>query len=320
MIVTFLVALTPPILNYSFTIMSHIAVALLLIYSYRKIRSLNPNTNFWLLGLALAFLPWLHWKQVFSLGALTIFLIYQFYKNQDKIIWKKILMTGLLIIFSLISMAIKNKLLYNSYLPNAAVSDPSYWGYGQFTINGLFGQLADRSVGLFIYNPLFILIISGFYYIWRRGLKKDIFWIIFIFSSVYLLNGLVKIWGGGYAYAPNRYIIDILPFLSIPLFFTWLSCRNRLVKILLGTLSLAWSMFFLISPQRFYPLIPYKNCIFVRISYSKYNFLNLDLNNYFPNLFRPQMQDWLLLIFWSIIVFILNYFLIRFFSIKKKTI
>src|SRR5262249_14926708 len=78
-------AFTVPMLPYSFLIFPELPAALLVIYAFRRIWL--GQTNFWRLlvvGLCIAFLPWLHYRFIPVSAALFAYFVYRLYKQKER--------------------------------------------------------------------------------------------------------------------------------------------------------------------------------------------------------------------------------------------
>ncbi len=79
--------------------------------------------------------------------------------------------------------------------------------------------------GFFIYSPILLLAIPGLYYLYRENRKKAGF-IISIFLAFVLFNATYVTWYGGAVFG-SRYLLAVIPFLSLPLGYTLDSLWDR---------------------------------------------------------------------------------------------
>ncbi|MGD1993862.1 MAG: hypothetical protein PVI59_11775 [Anaerolineae bacterium] len=73
--------------------------------------------------------------------------------------------------------------------------------------------------GLFFVSPFLLLGAPGFFYFWRERRYRPEFWVCLTsVVSFFLINSASVVWWGGYAVGP-RYIIPMLPFLTLSIIF-----------------------------------------------------------------------------------------------------
>jgi hypothetical protein len=81
--------------------------------------------------------------------------------------------------------------------------------------------------GLFIYYPVLILSIPGFYYMYKK-FKHETILFIFIFLAILIINSLwYTLWWAGSSFGP-RHLTMVIPFLILPIIFT----LNKNIKII----------------------------------------------------------------------------------------
>ena len=158
--------------------------------------------------------------------------MYRFILQKISILFVPILAVGFLL------------LAYNyAFFQNLFAFPEDYWiGYdgqavsslSQFSTplwTGLQGLLISSSRGLFLFSPIVLLALPGFYL-----LAKTWKWEALLFASVFLGDLLTysawDLWNGGASFGPG-FLVPAIPFLVIPLFafveFALLSC-SAIVK------------------------------------------------------------------------------------------
>jgi hypothetical protein len=80
---------------------------------------------------------------------------------------------------------------------------------------GLFGLLFSPGRGLFIYSPVLVLSIPGFYYFFKSN-KEEAILCILSFLVILLFYSTYTWWHGGLAYGP-RFLTDVIPVFVLPI-------------------------------------------------------------------------------------------------------
>jgi hypothetical protein len=80
---------------------------------------------------------------------------------------------------------------------------------------GLYGLLFSPERGLFIYSPILILSIPGFFYFFKSDKEEAILFSL-VFLSILLFYSTYTWWHGGLSFGP-RYLTDVLPAFVLPL-------------------------------------------------------------------------------------------------------
>jgi len=220
-----------PFLFYHFQIITEIPAALLAIYAYRLIMSKNttPYTLSALFTISFV-LPWIHIKYVllaFCLILCSSFII----RNQFKT-W--VLGIPFILNFALIPMYYS--IYFNDPLFLFKIHDSGLplW----LVWKGLLGLFFDQEFGLFFQAPIWTIFLSGIVLGLRSSEeKKYMIGFLLIFGLYWIACGSYKAWHGGWSF-PTRYLIPVLPFLSIPMAFCLKNIRlgfqKGLVLVLCG--------------------------------------------------------------------------------------
>jgi hypothetical protein len=82
-------------------------------------------------------------------------------------------------------------------------------------IVGLFGLLFSPGRGLFVYSPVLVLSIPGFYYFFKSNKEESILCIL-SFLVILLFYSSYTWWHGGLSYGP-RFLTDIIPVFVLPI-------------------------------------------------------------------------------------------------------
>ena len=185
----------------------------------------KSETNFFniaIVGALLGFLPFLKTAYfVFPVILLPIMILILFNSKHRKEIL--VILTSFSIIF----------ILYLSYLeiaiPASSETESGFGGTYNYLIQdqiarafeaiekiqkGLANLLFGRSYGLFVFSPIALVSLFGFKYLWKNNKGLTISIIVSTFMFI-LAHSLVIPYAAGWT-APSRYLLPILPLLSIP--------------------------------------------------------------------------------------------------------
>lgn len=108
-------------------------------------------------------------------------------------------------------------------------------------LEALWGITFSSYRGLFFLSPFLLLGIPGFWYWWKSGKHRPVWWLsIWAVLSFILFNSSSIMWQGGYSIGP-RYLIPMLPFLMLGLAAFIYRCGDkRWLQFLIGILGV-WS-------------------------------------------------------------------------------
>jgi len=190
--------LTLPLAQYSLLIFPEIMAGLLIIYILRKTFLSNKLT----LGSALliGLLPWIHLR---FLTVSIFFILFWLSKSLRKSAKTLVLPLILVLLYFLTNFAVFGGFDINKSFMNAASV------YSGDIISNVINLLVDRQYGLISNNPMFILVIPGMYFWFRRSRGKAIT-ILLLIGSVLAPFINSNDWHGGFA-PPGRYLVAIIP-------------------------------------------------------------------------------------------------------------
>ena len=104
----------------------------------------------------------------------------------------------------------------------------------------IWGITFSKFRGLFVLSPLLLLAWPGFLLWWRSGEHRSEFWVALTsVGAMFLFNSSSIMWWGGFAVGP-RYLLPMLPFVSLPMIFIF----RRSAPVWMDVLSIilaAWS-------------------------------------------------------------------------------
>jgi len=96
--------------------------------------------------------------------------------------------------------------------------------------------------GLFVLSPLLLLAVPGFILWYRSGEHRPEFWVTLISVVVmFLFNSSSIMWWGGFAVGP-RYLLPMLPFMTLPIVFVFREWGDQMWMRGLSTLLFACSL------------------------------------------------------------------------------
>ena len=288
--IAFLTAFCSPILFYSNQIFTEIPTALIMIYILRRYSKKSQFQNLYsllLVSAGIAFLPWLHFKYVLFSFIISLFLMKKFMRLRTK----KIIMISFFLptLFSLILLGVYQ-----------LIGVPIVHSHAGFrlsvnAINGLLGLLFDQEFGLLIYSPIFIFAILGLSKLYRN--RKDIFYFIIINSlGIYFVSGFYEHWHGGWC-PPSRYLIPVIPLISILLFSVIQNYKSNIFKWVFRLIlcyNLLSSLILWYKPMLLWNYGDGSSRLFEYYS----NFFKLNLSKCFPSFIKPDISSYLLLLFW----------------------
>jgi hypothetical protein len=165
-IAAFALALSPPLLLYTFQIYPELPAALGLLYACRKLLMEDTPTprGVFAAAVVLAFLPWLHQKYSVTAAALGLMAAVRFLRDK-KARSANIVKLGLL--FAPVVVSAFSILVYTHALTGSILPDATFRAVGRTSFNprnmpcGLLGLLFDAENGLFVYAPLYLLALVG---------------------------------------------------------------------------------------------------------------------------------------------------------------
>lgn len=245
-----LIALTNPILSYSFLIFPELPAALLTLYAFRRL--LMP-TNTWLqglaIGLAIAALPWLHARLALVAVALGIMLLVRAGQGRVRL---PLLLTLAPPALSALGLVAFYWYFYGRPWPNTqdhAGLTTSLQGWS----TGLVGLLMDQQWGLLLTAPIYVLVGAGLIALGR--VRVDILvWLSVVILPYVGLIGAYNQWWGEWC-PPARYLTPIIPLAAAPLAALWVQDRTRITTVLVALLAVPSVLvmgLFLANPRLMY--------------------------------------------------------------------
>jgi streptogramin lyase len=268
------VAFSNPVMSYSYLIFTELPVGLLLIYAVRRLArgwGANRPGHLLLVGVCIAYMPWLAWRCVLIAGPLLLYALIQWGRDRRArttgakdgapaeaalprrntgqpwtvgvLLAPVVLSAGLLGGYHLF--------LYGRLLPELSVPElgnrsPFHWPWAggedlaQFARTA-FALLFDRQMGLLIFAPIYLLAAVGLIALFqsRRPADRRLLAVLGLVALPYL--GLItafEFWNGLWC-PPARYLLTLAPLLAAPLAMSLAALAGSwLYKLLYALLAL----------------------------------------------------------------------------------
>jgi len=226
-----LVAFSPPLLHYAGLVFTEVPAALIAAWTLREGLREGPlsTRRALVVGLALAFLPWLNVRYAIVAGLIGLFWLSA--RPALRVI-AALVAPGLL---SVAALALYHHALYGFFDPRRV-----YGRQREFALEtlpeGLPGLLLDQEFGLFVYAPVFVLAMPG---LWRLARERPRLAAATgaLVLAVGLTAGSWHMWRGGFN-PPARFLVPIVPALAVGL-AAWMRGRMWVGAALLA----GWSVF-----------------------------------------------------------------------------
>jgi hypothetical protein len=230
---------TTPIVFYSQLIYPEIPVALITIFILRNLefqKEIRP-LHFFLIGTGIAILPWFGIKYI-VLSALLFGVWAAVLLKVKKLpgTWKRTILTLTPIVVSACLYLFYFWSLYGSFSPvsaykGIALDTPSRTGVSSILrtdivefLKRAVGYFLDQRVGIFIYSPILILGIAGFFFLYKKKKKESLLLLAIFFA--YGMFSAYYYWGG-YC-PPGRPLIPVLWILALLLAVSLDENRTRI--------------------------------------------------------------------------------------------
>ena len=338
---------TTPIVFYSQLIYPEIPVALITIFILRNLvfKKTSRTSRLFLTGAGIAILPWFGIKYI-VLSALL-------FGVSTTILWKckKIPGSWERIIHTLIPIVVSASLylfyfwsLWGNFSPvsvykGISLDAPSQSGLSSIMrtdfvefLKRASGYFLDQRVGIFIYSPILILGIAGFFFLFKKKKKES--WLLMTIFFAYGMFSAYYYWGG-YC-PPGRPLIPVLWISALFLAVSLDENRTRIRDVIIRVSTALSFLFAWVALKN--PWILYHEDISSDYSGKAIgsNFLHsisntfIDFQKMIPSFFRTETVNPIPLIFWTTFMILLVVIYItkdkkreaRFISIKmgKQTV
>ena len=173
----------------------------------------------WLVALLIAYLPWLHIKNVAPMLLLTLWYCCTHLRAPFRLRWAPPLS---LVVISLLVFGIYNAYIYGNI--SGPYSAPLIYDLHQFMMI-LLGLHLDQSQGMFIQQPLLLLALLGIAPFWRSHRLGAVF-IALIYFSLIMPNAMFPNWYGGLSFS-GRFAWSSVLLWVFPLAYALKALRKR---------------------------------------------------------------------------------------------
>ena len=242
--------------------------------------------------LSFCLLPWIHIRYLPIAILLYPFFLWRLNKCQKYL--------ALLPLLSIIGYLTFLKITFGSFNPFTPYTLLGHLPPSGHPFQNTINLLIDRQYGLFIYNPLFLFVIPGFF-LWYKKNKISFFLILLIISA-YLFPVILKGTWQGYT-PPGRLLVPILP-LAIPALVFFSKQKNYLFYHLIGVLFYSWGILNMIVALLLPPNHGFvsPNGIAPSLQFLSIQ-ITIDIQSFFPA-FYPTFQFSFLHYLWILVIIV----------------
>lgn len=198
-----------------------------------------------LLGLLLGALVIIHFKSLIIVGPILLILTYKLWKEEQKLPWATILIVALFVGYYFFTL---NQWFGAWNLSSIQDGQP----FDASPIHNIPAMLFDANRGLFVYNPITLMIIFGLP-IWYKLHRSSLLETLLVIGPVAATLAIIPNWNGS-ASPTGRYLIEFLPALVPAIAFGLISLTKIWQKAIVGGLAAAT---FLISLDATLMRFPY---------------------------------------------------------------
>ncbi|MFZ0313067.1 MAG: hypothetical protein WAL85_10215 [Candidatus Korobacteraceae bacterium] len=288
--------LTPPVYIFAQTVFTEIlggAGILWIVLAFLKYRDKAATWHLLQAGILFGVLPWMCIR-FWVLEAPLFLLIAAYIASQQRSAWLRLrsifLLMGLPVVASLAVFAWFDHAHFNTYLPNAGyrilqTSMPQFWHKPYL---GLLGLLFDRSDGLALIAPLYIVGFAGLLLLVRRD-RWGAAALILPFAGYIGFLSFSQYWWGGWNPA-GRYLVSSIVLL-IPAAALALTRRSLWFIAPLALWTLVIDSIFMSDPHSRWPAYYDQSGLVHYLRQNAGGHLSL-LLNVFPNLIKPTARDY----------------------------
>jgi hypothetical protein len=218
----FALALSPPLLPYTYQIYPELPAALFLLYAFRRLL-IEPAPSGWGLlagAFALGALPWLHQKYAVTAALMAVMAAWRVIGTapgrSDRL--ARLFLFASPLVLSALSLTVYNHALTGSVLPDATfrAAGRSAFEPGN-VLTGFLGLFVDAENGLFVYAPLYVLALTGIGRLAFRHREIRSYLLAVVLSYVFVIASFPH-WPGAVS-SVARYILSVAPLAALPLVF-----------------------------------------------------------------------------------------------------
>jgi hypothetical protein len=248
-IIVIIYGLLTPVIAYANALYGHQLSAFFLFLAF-YILFVNDQYSPWLLlfiGFLLSYSVITEYPTIMIAGILFLYATYRLYSTRKikSIIW--IIFSGALVaaIWMVYNTHIFGGPLNLGYQYSELWTEQHQTGFMSLTIpmwDAFWGITFSNYRGLFFISPILLLVIPGFIFWFRnKQYRIELVVVLSITASMLLFNSSSIMWWGGFAIGP-RYLLPMLPFISISLIFPFLEWGGQKLFKLVTSLLIIWSI------------------------------------------------------------------------------
>lgn len=207
--VAWLIALSPPLVCFAGLVFTEVPAALVLALGLRHLHrpaELTPGKA-WLVGVALAFVPWLNVRYL----VFPPLLIAYAWSRRPALGRSLALLVPLLLSAGL--SALYHHQLYGFFDPRHVYGRRPGFAWERLAGN-VEALLLDQEYGLLVYAPIFVLALPGGIALARRLGWRDALAVLAPIAAVLLTAATWRMWWGGFT-PPARFLVPVVPALAL---------------------------------------------------------------------------------------------------------
>ncbi len=225
-----------------------------------------------MLGVLLGLVVFMHFRFLAATLPIGLYFLYKYRKTNSKKLPLAFLIPWILLglVFFITLHGWFGVWLPNQIYPSTATLD----------IKNIFNApaiLFDSLRGIFVYNPILLLIPIGLPLWWKK--YRESFYLLLLILPIVLLSFGFREWHGGYS-PTGRYFIAFIPFFMPSILIFYIHCKsyvNRLIFWLLFSLTAILSLIAIAVKQ---PYVGYSTRTDIFVEIQKYTHISFD--KYFP--------------------------------------
>ena len=303
LLVTLIFGFASPMLVYSVQLYTEIYMAFIVVFvTYSLLFKKWSPRNLFLSGLCIGYAPLLKYTYTLILVVVSLYVFYTCLKEKvlKEFFYFALPVGGWFFILLLYQYVALGNLVATTN--EFAVS----WAFPMSMIGGAIGLLVDGEHGLFIYAPVVYLSLFGMHQLLKE--KRDVYFVLGIFCSYWILMSAWVDWPGGWCYSA-RHLIPVLSLLCAPFSFAMREYGKK--KWFKAILTLLTIIGLTINVLAVYWRSSWGGFLMWKIG----NYLNLKFNlldilpkltyrdTLFParGMFSPS-YDWILITFWIFVL------------------
>jgi hypothetical protein len=289
---------TMPVLGFSNNISNEILITLIMLFAYYTVK--YENRRPWITSAVLSLSIWMHIRSLPVYAALCLIFVY--YNRKDL---RQIIAFTAMQAVSVSLFLVFNYVVLGSFLPSYAeggASNITRFGFANIP-SGMLAFFMDRQIGLFAYAPVYIFILSGAVFLFRKH-RKEFMEMSLIFIPYFILITSWRDWGGGSS--SPRYLIQVIFVLSacLAVFFENIKSRAALLltraclalSLLISTAIACVPWFRWDKPHLENPIVTVASKL-----------THIDLGAIFPSFYLGGNTA-ILAVIWAVVILAANYF------------